>query len=499
MNSNKLPTERPAVDSESPSTTPTPSLQKIAGIRAPPHSAEAEQGVLGSILIDAGRVVDICITTGLVPESFYFDAHRRLYGELTAMHKGGQVIDLLTVVERLRTANRLEALGGVSFLERLVDATPTAAHAEYYIDIVRQKHLLRSVIECSQKTERLCHESNLSADLIVGEAEQALFGVTNSRQEWAVEWPVAIRNAMEHIDRQFQTAPGSFADIPTGFKNLDDKLLGLKGSEVIVLAARPSMGKTSLAMNIAECVALGRSMSGKPFKGAHGRTHQVGVFSLEMAQDALAMRMLCGLAGVPTHELNKGLINSQKVTQQLTRAASEISKAPILVDDTGGLDIVDMRARARRMKKKNNIELIVVDYLQLINCREMARQGRQLEIAAVSGQLKAMAKELKIPVLVLSQLSRAPEQRGDKSAKPRLSDLRDSGAIEQDADVVLLLRRPSCIPGDNETDDKLLAIVDVAKNRNGPVGEVRLNFEEKLTRFADRVETHMADEGPDDL
>jgi len=151
------------------------------------------------------------------------------------------------------------------------------------------------------------------------------------------------------------------------------------------------------------------------------------------------------------------------------------------------------------MKKKNNIELIVVDYLQLINCREMARQGRQLEIAAVSGQLKAMAKELKIPVLVLSQLSRAPEQRGDKSAKPRLSDLRDSGAIEQDADVVLLLRRPSCIPGDNETDDKLLAIVDVAKNRNGPVGEVRLNFEEKLTRFADRVETHMADEGPDDL
>ena len=181
------------------------------------------------------------------------------------------------------------------------------------------------------------------------------------------------------------------------------------------------------------------------------------------------------------------------LAQGFALAAVELSKAPILVDDTGGLDVVEMRSRARRMRRKHNVELIVVDYLQLMNCREMARQGRQLEIAAVSGHLKAMAKELKVPVLVLSQLSRAPEQRGDKSAKPKLSDLRDSGAIEQDADVVLLLRRPCRNAGDPEADDKTLAIVDVAKNRNGPIGEVRLNFEDSLTRFADR-----ADVGPDD-
>jgi replicative DNA helicase len=283
--------------------------------------------------------------------------------------------------------------------------------------------------------------------------------------------------------------------LPTGFRNLDARLLGLKPGEVIVLAARPSMGKTSLAMNMAECVALGRTMAGIPFKGDHGRPHPVGVFSLEMSQDSLVMRMLCGLAGVPMFQINSGMVNPQKVTQALTRAASDLSKAPILVDDTAGLDVVEMRARARRMRRKHKVELIVVDYLQLMNCREMVRQGRQLEIAAVSGHLKAMAKELKVPVLVLSQLSRAPEQRGDKSAKPKLSDLRDSGAIEQDADVVLLLRRPCRNVGDPETDDKTLAIVDVAKNRNGPIGEVRLHFEDTLTRFADRADMGDAIDG----
>lgn len=462
-------------------------------LRVPPHSSEAEKGVLGSVLLDAARVMDLCIAACLVPESFYFEPHRRLFDDFIAMQHAGLAIDMLTVVERLRTAGRLDAIGGAAFLESLVDATPTAAHAEYYIDIVRQKHLLREVIRCARNTERLCFEGGQSADLIVGEAEQAFFGITKARQEWGVEWRLALDGAMQHIDGLFRMDPGSVTGLPTGFRNLDKRLLGLKPGEVIVLAARPSMGKTSLAMNMAECVAMGRTMVGTPFRGDHGRLHAVGVFSLEMSQESLAMRMLCGLAGVPVFQINSGMINPQKVTQSLTRAASELSKAPILVDDTGGLDVVEMRARARRMRRKHNMELIVVDYLQLMNCREMARQGRQLEIAAVSGHLKAMAKELKVPVLVLSQLSRAPEQRGDKSAKPKLSDLRDSGAIEQDADVVLLLRRPCRNVGDPEADDRTLAIVDVAKNRNGPIGEVRLNFEDTLTRFADRAEI-----GPDD-
>jgi len=461
--------------------------------RVPPHSAEAEKGVLGSILLDASRVMDLCIGEGIVPDSFYFDTHRRLFDEFWSMQKAGMAIDLLTTVERLRATNRLDALGGSTFLEALVDVTPTAAHAEYYIDIVRQKHLLRAVIDCARETERTCFESNQSADLILGQTEQAFLNITERQHGQFFSWAQVINGTMQHVERLFQLGPGGVAGIPAGLRNLDKKLRGFRAGEVTVLAARPSMGKTSLAMNIAECVALGRGMENYAFKGDYARQHPVAIFSLEMAQEALALRMLCGMAGVPAFQIDSGIGNPQKVTQQLTRAASELNKAPIYVDDTGGLDVMELRARARRMKKKHNIELIIVDYLQLMNCREFSRQGRQLETSAVSSNLKAMAKELKIPVIVVSQLSRAPEQRGDKSARPKLSDLRDSGAIEQDADVVLLLRRPCRNPGDPECEDRTLAIVDVAKHRNGPTGEVRLNFNDSLTRFGDR-----ADVGPDD-
>ena len=440
--------------------------------RVPPHSAEAEKGGVGSILLDASRVMDLCIGEGFVSDAFYFEAHRRLFAEFVSMQRAGVAIDLLTTVERLRSAERLDALGGTAFLEGLVDATPTAAHAEYYIDIVRQKHLLRAVIDCARETERTCFTSDQSADLILGQTEQAFLNITERQHGQLFSWPQVIRDTMGHVERLFQLGPGGVAGIPSGLRNLDKKLRGFRAGEVTVLAARPSMGKTSLAMNIAECVALGRGMEKYAFKGDHDRQHPVAIFSLEMAQEALALRMLCGMAGVPAFQIDSGIGNPQDVTRKLTRAASDLSKAPIYVDDTGGLDI---------------------DYLQLMNCRDVARQGRQLETAAVSSNLKAMAKELKLPVVVLSQLSRAPEQRGDKSAKPKLSDLRDSGAIEQDADVVLLLRRPCRNPGDPEYEDKLLAIVDVAKHRNGPTGEVRLNFNDSLTRFGDR-----ADVGPDD-
>ena len=213
-----------------------------------------------------------------------------------------------------------------------------------------------------------------------------------------------------------------------------------------------------------------------------------------MSAEALALRMLCGRAGVSTHQIETGYVNAASAAQKLTTAAAALNPAQLFIDDTGGLDVMELRARARRLKKRNAVELIVIDYLQLLNCREYARQGRQLETSAISANLKAMAKELNIPVLVLSQLSRNPEQR-DKSGKPKLSDLRDSGAIEQDADMVLLLRRPCKYPGDPEFADTNLAIVDVAKNRNGPTGEVRLNFHDATTRFADRAEEHHHEEG----
>jgi len=254
-------------------------------------------------------------------------------------------------------------------------------------------------------------------------------------------------------------------------------LLGLRPTDMIVLAARPSMGKTSLAMNIVENIALGNN--------SDRQSRSVGVFSLEMSAESLVMRMLCSMAGVSGHKLAGGYVSAD-AHRKLTEAASVLRKATIMLDDTGGLDVMELRARARRMKKKHDIELIVIDYLQMLHARDYARQGKQIETAEISGNLKAMAKELKVPVLVLSQLSRAPEQRGEKGGKPKLSDLRDSGAIEQDADVVCMLRRPCKYPEDPESGDITLAVVDVVKQRNGPTGEVKLNFDADYTRFRDR-------------
>lgn len=462
----------------------------VPALRVPPHNAEAERGVLGSILLDSARVMDLCVEAGLTPEAFYEPEHTILFEVLSVMARAATAIDAVTVVERLKAANQFERVGGAAFLERLIELTPTAAHAEYYIDIVRQKFLLRTILGCVRTTEHSCYEESGSADLILSQAEQAFLNITSRNQRGdGMAWPVAINATMAHIERLFNLGPGAVSGLPTGFRNLDNKLRGLRNGEMIVLAARPSQGKTSLAMNIAECAMLGQDIYGRPMKGDNNRAHPVAVFSVEMSQESLALRMLCGFAAVPAFQIESGLVNARTVTQQLTRAASSLSKAPIYVDDTGGLDVMEMRARARRMKKKYNIELIIIDYLQLLNHREFAKQGRQIETSQISANVKAMAKELNVPVIVLSQLSRGPEQRGDKTARPKCSDLRDSGAIEQDADVILLLRRPCKYPGDPEYDDRNLAIVDVAKHRNGPTGEVRLNFDDRLTRFSDRTET----------
>ncbi|MCL2104237.1 MAG: replicative DNA helicase, partial [Kiritimatiellaeota bacterium] len=400
----------------------------------------------------------------------------------------GVAVDALMLLDRLKALERLEAVGGAVTIQSLIDGTPTSAHAEYYIGILRQKFLLRRVIACSRDAEKRCYDETLNADIILGEVEQAFLSISENNNASLLSWPQAIGNTLGHIDRLLNLGAGAIAGLPTGFSNLDKKLKGLRNGEMIVLAARPSMGKTSLAMNIAECVALGRDIYDRPMKGDHSRPHSVAVFSLEMSTESLAMRMLCGRAGVSGFQIDQGMISRGSHHPKLVKAASELTKASLFVDDSGGLDVMDMRARARRLKKRHDIELVVVDYLQLCNCREYAKQGRQIETSQISGQLKAMAKELNVPVMVLSQLSRANEKRSDRSEKPRLSDLRDSGAIEQDADVVLLLRRPCRISGDEESGDLTLAIVDVAKHRNGPTGEVRLNFEDQITRFNDRTD-----------
>jgi replicative DNA helicase len=445
--------------------------------RLPPHSEEAERGVLGSILLDAARVLDLCVERQIRTESFYVPAHRLIYEVMLDMAHEGRAVDLLTVSDKLNSQGKADSIGGITTLERLVDSTPTAAHAEFYIDLVRQKHLLRCILTCCQEAENQCYGSEETADSVLDRTEQAFLDITERGQGSVPEWSDAVKSTMGHIEKMLQMRRG-LSGISTGFADLDKVTLGLKPGEMIVLAARPSMGKTSLAMNLAENVALGR-------RDPDHATRPVGIFSLEMSQEALVMRMLASHAGVSSHKLVQGFAQ-HNAHALLTQAASVLSKAPVFLDDTSGLDVIEVRARARRMKKKYGIELVVIDYLQMLQSREMARQGKQVEVAHISGNLKAMAKELKVPVLVLSQLSRAPEQR-EKTARPKLSDLRDSGAIEQDADVVWLLRRPCKYPEDERFEDKTLAIVDIAKNRNGPTGEVELNFEEDYARFADRV------------
>lgn len=448
--------------------------------RVPPHSEDAERGVLGAVLLDAGKVMDLCIERQLAPDSFYIPAHRAIYEAMFVMSQEGRPIDLLTVGERLKSLGILERIGGIPSLHRIVDATPTAAHAEYYINMVRDRALLRSVIDAARDAERRCYDPQAEAQEVLGHAEQAFFDITANQHGQMRPWKQLVNEIVATFDNQHK----GFMGVPTGYRDLDQTIKGMKGGNMVVLAARPSMGKTSLAMNIVENVALGRG-------DAENRPRAVGVFSVEMSCLDLVKRMICCRAEVSGHMISDGFI-SQVNHGRLIAAADALSLAPIYIDDSAGLDITELRARARRMKSKHNVELIVIDYLQLLRAPEHSRHGRQVEITYVSAGLKAMAKELGVPVLVLSQLSRAPEARGGEE-KPKLSDLRDSGSIEQDADIVMLLRRPCRTTSDPERENRTLAIVEIAKNRNGPaMEEIRMEFDDAFTRFRDAA--HGVDE-----
>ncbi len=446
--------------------------------RVPPHSEEAERGVLGCVLMDADRVLDLAIERQIRPESFYVPAHQIFFETALDLHERRHAVDLLTVGQLLADRQQLDAVGGQSALEALMDACPTAAHAEYYIEIVRQKALFRRIIDRSRGAIEDCFRAEDGADLVLDRAEQNLFDLSDDQKRSAVPWREAVRETMEQIEKEFQQHTG-ITGIPTGYVDIDRITGGLQPSDMIIIAARPSMGKTSLAMNIAERVAMGEVADHTP--------RPVAIFSLEMPRNSLVKRMLCSRAGVAGGVLRSGHISPQH-HQGLVQAAADIGEAPILVDDSAGLEAVELRARARRMKKKHDVQLIVIDYLQMLNYSDKSSEGRQRETAAISGAIKAMAKELRVPVLVLSQLSRAPETRDAKSGVPKLSDLRDSGSIEQDADVVMLLRRPCKYPGDPEVMDRSLAIVDFAKHRNGATSEIRLHFTDEITRFDNRRE-----------
>jgi replicative DNA helicase len=443
-----------------------------SGLRIPPHSEEAERGVLGSILLDPVGSVDKCLAKRLGADAFYDRRHQALFEHMVDMNQANVPMDAITIAEWLKSKNAIEKVGGYDYLVLLQDSTLVPAHVEFYCDIVLEKKLYRNLIDKSSDTIDAAYKGEQEAAALVSEAEESLFGLASHGAEQIPDWKESVKDAFTELEKDPNDVD---VGVSTGYKGLNDRLRGLAKTDMIVLAARPAMGKTSLAMNIAENAALGK-LAKNPVA--------VGIFSLEMSREQLVRRMLFSNARVSSQAVQNRM--TQQDHMHLANAVDRLQKANIYIDDTPGLEAVELRSRARRMKVRHGIELIVIDYLQLMNYSKFSKDGRQRETMAISGAIKAMAKELAVPVIVLSQLSRATEQRGENI--PKLSDLRDSGAIEQDADVVLLLYRPSYYKHGDDRNTDNLAIVDVAKYRHGSTGEVKMNFIQQYTRFEDRIE-----------
>lgn len=442
-----------------------------------PHSAEAEIGVLGSLLIDPHRCVDICVLNKITADSFYCESNKIVYQGIMDLASKGSQIDLITVTDHLRNNLKLIPLGGEEYMNRIVDSTPTAAHCLYYVEILRKKEVLREILRVTTEAQEKCYLEQSDADHVLAETEQGILAISNGMQSNKLS---SLDDSMARVLKEAMLAyenTGSMSGMPTGLRNLDSLMLGLRRGEMIVLAARPSMGKTSLAMNICENLMTGE---------ATGEMVPVLVFSCEMKQDALVMRMVFAKAGLTQKDITERWVRADEAERRLTEAMQGYARCPIYIDDTAGMDIADVRSKARKYKKDYGIQFIMIDYLQLLSSRERYDQGRQLETSFISSNIKAMAKELDVPVLVLSQLSRATEKEG--GGKPRLSDLRDSGAIEQDADVVLMLRRPVKNSRDPDAIYPDLAYCEVAKNRNGDTGEAMLTFTAKKCKFTDRAQ-----------
>jgi replicative DNA helicase len=439
--------------------------------RLPPHSTEAEQGVLGCVLLSPNDGMGICIEKfKRGPEVFYDLRHQLLYELLTEMYDQKEPIDLITVQQRLKDKNQLESMGGLPYLSSLVDSVPSAANLEYYIEIVQEKYLLRKMIfTCTDIVARM-YEQEGEVDALLDEVERDVLRINEERvQGQIITIKDLVHKAINTIE-EYHQRQGMLTGIGTGFADLDKMTSGMHGGEMIVIAARPSMGKTSLAMNIVEHVAIDLQLP-------------VGVFSLEMTSESLVLRMLCSRSRVNLRNIREGFL-AERDFPKLTGAAGKLASAPIFIDDTPGLSILQMRAKARRMFQQHGIKLFVIDYLQLLNSTSRRAENRQQEIADISNGIKALAKELNVPVIVLAQLNRELEK--DKNRKPRLSDLRESGSIEQDADLVGLLYKASSGEDDDRPSGEQESVAVnllIAKQRNGPTGDVHLTFLKSFTRY----------------
>ena len=441
--------------------------------RTLPHSVEAEQGVLGSMLISPRDTIAECVEK-INEEYFYVPAHQTIYTVLVELWNAGQAIDLITFTQVLRDRNLLESLGGAAFVTSLFTFVPTAANVHYYLEIVRDKYILRSIIAAATESVRRAYEEQDEVGNLLDEVEQKIFAVGEDRfKGQMLSMKDQVMEAIESIEKLYERK-GGITGISTGFVEFDRMTSGMHPSEMIVIAARPSMGKTALAMNIAEHVAVNEKLA-------------VGVFSLEMSSQQLVQRLLCSRARVNLQKVRDGFLGERDFPS-LTAAASKLAEAKIFIDDSASLTILELRAKARRLKAQQDVQLIIVDYLQLLrSTSRRAQDNRQLEISEISAGLKGLAKELKIPLIVVAQLNRQPEARS--GGKPRLSDLRESGSIEQDADLVGLLVRPEIYEEDEEARAEKAGEAEliIAKQRNGPVGEISLTFLKEFTRFEDRA------------
>jgi replicative DNA helicase len=444
----------------------------LAG-REMPQSLEAEAGLLACCVLDGTDTIARCLEQKLQPEAFYSPAHRAIYEALLSLYDRKAVFDLIILCEELKSSGQLESVGGPAFINEITNRIATTAHAGHFIEIVREKHLLRRLIRTATgAVERCFGFAQEGLEEFIQDIETEIFRISEDRYSDSAR-PIAesVAGAVQVIQKLLERR-GELSGLSTGFADLDRLTFGFHPQEMVVLAARPSMGKTSLAMNMAEAAVLPKK----------GQSTTVLVFSLEMSAEQLAFRLLCTRAKVSSHKLRDAMATREE-QERLGAAAVELKTAPLWIDDSGQLTIHELRAKARRLHSRRKLGLIVVDYLQLIAGVDPKVQ-REQQISEISRGLKAMAKELGVPVIVLSQLNRESEK---ERRQPRLSDLRESGAIEQDADVVLLLARPKDAKDDFSVATDRADLI-VAKQRNGPVGEVRLTFLREITRFENYAE-----------
>jgi replicative DNA helicase len=431
-------------------------------LRSLPYNLEAEQSVIGSMLIDKtaiSRVVEVLKT-----EDFYRDSHKVIFSAIFELYQKDTPIDMITLLEHLRSSEKLEATGGITYITEISNSIPSTANLSSYIKIVDDKSILRKLIRASTEIMENCYNKQDDVEAVMDIAEQKVFNISERKNSSDFEpMNTVLERGFLEIERIFNNK-GETTGISSGFPELDEKTAGFQKGDMILIAARPSMGKTTFALNLAEYAALRGGKS-------------VAVFSLEMSKEQLSYKLLCSEANVDMSKLRHGALEDRD-WENIAKASGPLAAAKIFIDDTAGTSVMDMRSKCRKLKMEHGIDMIVIDYLQLMTGSNT--ESRQQEVSEISRSIKALAKEMECPVIALSQLSRAPEQRADH--RPMLSDLRESGSIEQDADVVMFLYRDEYY--DAETEDKNIAELIIAKQRNGPVGTVRLAWIGQFSKFA---------------